>query len=70
MLQHNPAVAKIRKALVKRVLNELKKKADKSPEEYADFWDTFGMVLKEGIHEDTENRDRLLELTRFKSSAV
>jgi len=70
MLQHNPAVAKIRKALIKRVLGELKKKADKKPEEYAEFWDTFGMVLKEGIHEDFENRDRLLELTRFKSSAV
>ncbi|MBO6521638.1 MAG: molecular chaperone HtpG [Rhodospirillales bacterium] len=70
MLQHNPAVAKIRKALVKRVLGELKKKADKKPEEYAEFWETFGMVLKEGIHEDFDNRDRLLELTRFKSSAV
>ena len=70
MLQHNPAVAKIRKALIKRVLGELKKKADKAPEEYAEFWETFGMVLKEGIHEDFENRDRLMELTRFKSSAV
>jgi molecular chaperone HtpG len=70
MLQHNPAVAKIRKALIKRVLGELKKKADKAPEEYAKFWDTFGMVLKEGIHEDFENRDKLIELARFKSSAV
>ena len=70
MLQHNPAVAKIRKALVKRVLTELKKKADKAPEEFATFWDTFGMVLKEGIHEDFENREKLLELVRFKSSAV
>jgi len=70
MLQHNPAVAKIRKALVKRVLGELQKKAEKAPEEYAEFWDTFGMVLKEGIHEDFENRDRLMELARFKSSAV
>jgi len=70
MLQHNPAVAKIRKALVKRVLGELKKKAEKAPEEYVIFWDTFGMVLKEGIHEDFDNRDKLLELTRFKSSAV
>jgi len=70
MLQHNPAVAKIRKALVKRILGELKKKADKAPEEFANFWDTFGMVVKEGLHEDFENRDKLLELTRFKSSAV
>lgn len=70
MLQHNPALAKIRKGLVKRVLGELKKKADKDPDAYATFWDTFGMVLKEGIHEDFENRERLLELVRFKSSAV
>ncbi len=70
MLQHNPAVAKIRKALIKRVLGELKKKADKAPEEYTSFWDTFGMVLKEGIHEDFDNRDKLIELARFKSSAV
>ncbi len=70
MLQHNPAVAKIRKALVKRILGELKKKAGKAPEEFANFWETFGMVLKEGLHEDFENRDKLLELTRFKSSAV
>ncbi len=69
MLQHNPAVAKIRKALVKRILGELKKKAETKPEEYAEFWEAFGMVLKEGIHEDFDNRDRLLELTRFKSSA-
>lgn len=70
MLQHNPVVAKIRKALVKRVLGELKKKADKAAEQYAEFWDTFGMVIKEGIHEDFDNRDKLLELARFKSSAV
>ncbi len=70
MLQHNPAVAKIRKALIKRVLNELKKKAEKASEEYATFWETFGIVLKEGIHEDIENRDRLMELVRFKSSSV
>ena len=70
MLQHNPAVAKIRKALIKRVLNELKKKAEKASEEYATFWETFGIVLKEGIHEDIENRDRLMELVQFKSSSV
>ncbi len=70
MLQHNPAVAKIRKALVKRVLGELVKKADKAPDEYTAFWETFGMVLKEGIHEDFENRDKLVTLARFKSSAI
>ena len=65
MLQNNPVVAKIRSGLVKRVLAELKKKANKEPEAYAGFWDNFGAVLKEGIYEDSANRDRLLELGRF-----
>ncbi len=68
MLQHNPALAKIKKALTKRVFNELKKKAEKAPEEYATFWDNFGAVVKEGIYEDFENRDNLLGIARFRST--
>ena len=68
MLQHNPALAKIKKALTKRVFNELKKKAEKSPEDYSQFWENFGAVMKEGLYEDFENRDSLLELARFKST--
>ena len=68
MLQHNPALAKIKKALTKRVFNELKKKAEKAPEEYTVFWDNFGAVMKEGLYEDFDNRETLLELTRFKST--
>ena len=68
MLQHNPALAKIKKALTKRVFGELKKKAEKAPEEYANFWDNFGAVVKEGIYEDFENRDNLLGLARFRTT--
>ena len=68
MLQNNPVVAKIKSALIKRVISELKKKATKDPENYVKFWDAFGAVLKEGIHEDFTNRDKLLEVSRFKSS--
>ncbi len=68
VLQHNPLVTKIRKTLVKRVLGELKKKAEKEPEAYAQFWETFGAVLKEGLYEDPEQKDALLELARFRSS--
>ena len=70
LLQANPVVARISKALVKRVLGELKKKAEKDPEAYAEFWKAFGQVLKEGIYEDHERRDELLKLARFKSTAV
>ncbi|MDD9878473.1 MAG: molecular chaperone HtpG [Magnetovibrio sp.] len=69
MLQHNPALTKIRKALTKRVFNELKKKAEKAADEYAAFWDNFGAVMKEGLYEDFENRETLLGLARFRSTA-
>jgi molecular chaperone HtpG len=67
--QHDPRLAKMRSGLVKRVLDELAKKADEAPSEYAEFWNSFGAVLKEGIYEDFENRDRLLALARFRSTA-
>jgi molecular chaperone HtpG len=69
MLQHNPLLAKIRAGLVKRVLGELEKKADKAPDDYAKFWDNFGAVLKEGLYEDTDQRGKLLGLVRFQSTA-
>ena len=69
MLQRDPKLARIRSGLVKRVLAELKKKADKKPDDYATFWDNFGAVLKEGLYEDRENRDRILAVSRFHTTA-
>ncbi|HUN52010.1 MAG TPA: molecular chaperone HtpG, partial [Candidatus Sulfotelmatobacter sp.] len=69
MLQNNPVLARIRQAVVKRVLGELETKAEKAPEEYARFWLAFGAVLKEGLYEDFEQRDRILKLARFHSTA-
>jgi molecular chaperone HtpG len=68
-LQANPMVAKIRQQLTRRVLSELAKKASEAPDEYAKFWDNFGAVLKEGLYEDREQRDQLLPLLRFRSTA-
>ena len=68
MLQHNLVVKRIRTALVRRIFGELKKKAEKAPEEYAAFWDNFGAVIKEGLYEDADNRERILEITRFRST--
>ncbi len=69
MLQNNPVLAKIRAGVVKRVLSELQKKAESDGESYLTFWGTFGAVLKEGIYEDPEQRDHLLKLARFRSTA-
>ena len=69
VLQHNVVVKRIRSALIRRVFNELQKKAEKDPEEFSKFWANFGAVLKEGLYEDHENRDKILEIVRFNSTA-
>jgi molecular chaperone HtpG len=69
MLQSNPMLARIRSQIVKRVLAELQKKAKDAPEDYAKFWENFGAVLKEGLYEDRDERDQLLPLARFRSTA-
>lgn len=69
LLQNDPKLAKIRKGLIKRVLGELKKKAEKAPDDYNVFWDGFGAVVKEGLYEDEENREKLLEVARMLSTA-
>lgn len=68
LLQDSPMLAKIRSGVTKRVLGELKKKAEKAPDEYLEFWDAFGACLKEGLYEGFENRDDLLSLVRFRST--
>ena len=68
LLQHNPAVLKIGKAIVKRILSELAKKKDKDIEAYHEFWQQFGLVLKEGLYEDFDNKDKILPLCLFTSA--
>jgi molecular chaperone HtpG len=69
MLQNNPAVAQIRRAVTTKVIGELETLATKEPEKFTGIWETFGQVLKEGIYEDFERRDQLLKLARFRSTA-
>ena len=64
MVQNSPVIKKISKSLTKRVLSELKKKMKKDKEGYDAFWDQFGKVLKEGLYEDAENREKIAEITR------
>src|SRR4051794_8290118 len=69
MLQNNPQLAQIRKAVTGRVLGELESLADKDAESFAKIWDAFGPVIKEGIYEDFERREKLLALARFTTTA-
>ncbi len=70
MLQKNPMLVRMRGQITRRVLGELARKAKDAPDEYAKFWDNFGAVLKEGLYEDREQREPLLALARFRSTAV
>src|ERR1700681_4715804 len=65
MLQNNPQVALMRKALTGRVVTELENVAAKEPESFGKIWEAFGAVIKEGLYEDHERRTELLALTRF-----
>ena len=67
MLQQVPAINKIKKTIIRRVLSELKKQAGKKQEEYQKFWLDFGLVIKEGLYEDQDFREKILELCRFYS---
>src|SRR5439155_98212 len=65
MLQNNPQLTQIRKAVTGRVISELENLGEKEPEAFAKIWDAFGPVIKEGIWEDFERREKLLGLSRF-----
>ena len=69
MLQNNPQLAQIRKAVTSRVVGELETLSDKQPDSFAKIWDAFGPVIKEGIYEDFERREKLLALARFTTTS-
>ena len=68
MLQTTPVMAKIKKGIVHRILAELKKRAEK-PDDYKTFWDSFGIVFKEGLYEPIDERQEVAELCRFHTTA-
>src|SRR5580704_7532294 len=69
MLQNNPQLAQIRKAVTSRVITEFEQLSEKEPENFAKIWDAFGPVIKEGLYEDYERREKLLALSRFTTTA-
>jgi molecular chaperone HtpG len=69
LLQHDREVEAMRGALTRRALELLARLAKDEPEQYAKFWREFGRVLKEGLSEDPGNRERLLPLLRFATTA-
>lgn len=67
ILQENPQLHRINKAVTSKVLSELKKLLESDPETYAAFFREFGRILKEGIHTDRENQEKLKDLVMYES---
>ncbi|MBU6458072.1 MAG: molecular chaperone HtpG [Bradyrhizobium sp.] len=68
MLQNNPQLAQIRKAVTSRIVSELENLSEKEPNVFTGIWDAFGALIKEGLWEDHERRQKLLALSRFTST--
>jgi molecular chaperone HtpG len=68
LLQQNAEVEAMRGALARRALELIARLASDDAARYLEFWKEFGKALKEGLHEDTGNRERLLPLLRFAST--
>ena len=69
MLQNNPQLVQIRKSVAGRVISELETLGEKEPDAFNKIWDAFGAVIKEGIYEDFERREKLLALARFTTTS-
>ena len=67
-MQDSTLIQKLNKVITKRFLKLLEEKAKKEPEVYDDFWNKFGLFLKEGVTTDFTHRDQLLKLLRYESS--
>ncbi len=67
-LQDNPLLARIRKNLVKKLLDQIEKLQQEDRDKYLAFYREFGRVLKEGAHSDFDNKERLARLLYFKST--
>ena len=66
-LQDNPMIGKINKALTKRILTELENLQKNKREEYTAFYKEFGPQIKEGVHGDFANAEKLRNLLLFET---
>ena len=69
ILQQTRDMEMIRAGCVRKVLDLLEDLAGNQPEKYAQLWEHFGVVLKEGVGEDPANKERIARLLRFATTA-
>ncbi len=70
ILQEDVQIKRIQKNLVGKILSTLTEMKEKETADFLAFYKEFGVVLKEGLHFDHGNRDKLQELLLFESSST
>ncbi len=68
ILQEDVQIKRIQKSLVGKVLSTLADLKEKEYDQYLTFWKEFGPVVKEGLHFDYANKEKLQELILFQST--
>ena len=68
LLQEDQQIRRIQKSLVGKVLTTLIDLKEKEYDDYVSFWQEFGPIIKEGVHLDFANREKLQDLLLFESS--
>jgi len=68
MLQDDAVIRKIKSNITGKILSTLAEMMKDKPEDYAAFYAAFGRILKEGLHFDYENADKLKALLMFRSA--
>ncbi|MGQ0527270.1 MAG: molecular chaperone HtpG [Alphaproteobacteria bacterium] len=67
-LQFNPALAKIRSSVTKRILSDLNKLSKDDAPGFITFWGQFGAAIKEGLYDAAEHREDIFKICRFMST--
>ncbi|WP_199442224.1 molecular chaperone HtpG [Umezawaea beigongshangensis] len=68
ILQQDRQIQLMRRRLVKKVLSTVKTMMTERPDAYSTFWSEFGRAVKEGLLDDFENRDAILDIASFDST--
>lgn len=68
ILQQDRQIRAIRRRLEKKILSTVKTMMTEDAEKYAKFWAEFGRAIKEGLLDDPENREQILEISSFAST--
>jgi molecular chaperone HtpG len=68
ILQQDRQIQIVRRRLVKKVLSTVKELMTSNPEKYKTFWSEFGRAVKEGLLEDPENTEAILDIVSLAST--